>query len=135
MSIVPGSEFEILLSISGREVNCVIRPLASRGLQRYNAKLRLTRTRTGSLRKSSRPKTAGGVVRESDMRRPLWGLALGLTFFLLSPSYGRVQTVVNQTLGGDPFALYYGWYLPNQAYQAAQPSPQDTLNANAVARQ
>jgi hypothetical protein len=68
------------------------------------------------------------------MRCPLWGLAVGLTFLLLAPSDSPAQ-VVNQTLGSDPFSLYYGWYLPNQAYQASQPRPQDTINANAVSRQ
>src|SRR5690606_29500925 len=35
----------------------------------------------------------------------------------------------------DPFFQYYGFYLPRQAALAAQPRPQDSINALAAARQ
>ena len=37
-------------------------------------------------------------------------------------------------LGGDPFSLYYGYYLPQQAALAAQATPLDTINAATAAR-
>src|SRR5829696_3316821 len=37
--------------------------------------------------------------------------------------------------GGDPFSLYYGYYLPHQAAIAAQATPLDTINAAQAARQ
>jgi len=68
------------------------------------------------------------------MRRALRGLLVAAGICLLAPSTGRAQ-VPGGNIGSDPFTLYYSWYLPNQAYQAAQPRPQDTINANAVSRQ
>lgn len=35
----------------------------------------------------------------------------------------------------DPFFQYYGFYLPRQAALAAQPRPQESINALAAARQ
>lgn len=35
----------------------------------------------------------------------------------------------------DPFFQYYGFYLPRQAAMAAQPRPQDSINAIAANRQ
>ncbi len=64
------------------------------------------------------------------MRRTIAGLAIVLGFSLLTPagqSYG-------QTLGADPFSLYYGYYLPHQAAIAAQATPLDTINAATAAR-
>ena len=38
-------------------------------------------------------------------------------------------------MGNDPFSLYFGFYLPNQARIAAQSTPIDTINAAQAARQ
>jgi len=69
-----------------------------------------------------------------DHAASLWGLPVALGIGLLAPSTGRAQ-VAGGNIGADPFTMYYSWYLPNQAYQAAQPRPEDTINANAAARQ
>jgi hypothetical protein len=58
-------------------------------------------------------------------------VAVGIILF--APASGWAQ--VNGLGSADPFFLYYGFYLPNQAYQAAQPRPEDTINANAATRQ
>ncbi|MDR3635512.1 MAG: hypothetical protein P4L84_17030 [Isosphaeraceae bacterium] len=69
------------------------------------------------------------------MRRPLLGFVLVSAFVLLAPGSGWAQTTSLGTLGSDPFATYFGWYLPNQAYQASQPRVEDTINAITVVRQ
>jgi hypothetical protein len=69
------------------------------------------------------------------MRRPLLGVVLAVALCLLAPRSGRAQGSSLGTLGADPFATYYGWYLPNQAYQASQPRVEDTINAITVVRQ
>jgi hypothetical protein len=67
------------------------------------------------------------------MRRPLLALAVALAVSWLVPT-GRAQA---QIIGGgtDPFSLYFGYYLPHQAYIAAQPTPLDTLNQITAERQ
>ena len=67
------------------------------------------------------------------MRRPILGLAAALAIVLLAPAgqaFGQVGG-----LGNDPFSLYYGWYLPNAMYQAAQPTPMDSINQMTMRRQ
>lgn len=58
-------------------------------------------------------------------------VALGVGFFIPT---GRAEA---QFLGGgtDPFSLYFGYYLPHQAYIAAQPTPLDTINRITAERQ
>ena len=67
------------------------------------------------------------------MRRPLLGLAAALAIVTLMPS-GRAYAQLSG-LGGDPFSLYYGYYLPHAAAIAAQPTPMDTINQNIAQRQ
>jgi len=69
------------------------------------------------------------------MRRLVLGFALMLGMSLLAPRSGWAQVGSFGALASDPFATYYGWYLPNQAYQASQPRVQDTINAITVMRQ
>jgi hypothetical protein len=70
------------------------------------------------------------------MRRTVLGLACGLGLLLVSSQSAQSQTTTTtQGLGADPFSLYYGWYLPNQAYQAAQPRVEDTINNITAVRQ
>lgn len=65
------------------------------------------------------------------MGRRHLGLAVVLGIALL----GHAQRAQAQFGGtGDPFSLYYGYYLPHQAAVAAQATPLDTINA-AQARQ
>ncbi len=67
------------------------------------------------------------------MRRAFLGLAAALALLTLAPT-GRAFAQVG-TLGGDPFSLYYGYYLPHAAAVAAQPTPMDTINQNIAQRQ
>lgn len=69
------------------------------------------------------------------MRRPLLVLVLVSAAWLLAPRSGWAQGTTLPQFGVDPFATYYGWYLPNQAYQASQPRVEDTINAITVVRQ
>lgn len=67
------------------------------------------------------------------MKRPVlgWLIALG-AFALVSPERAQAQ------LGGlmaDPFSFYYGYYLPHQAAQAAQPRAIDSINQVVAQRQ
>jgi len=55
-------------------------------------------------------------------------------FALLVPAT-RASAQAGLGVGVDPFSLYYGYYLPHQAYVAAQPRPMDTLNAISAERQ
>lgn len=65
------------------------------------------------------------------MRRLLIGMAF--TFCLsLTSTEARAQFGDGF---GDPFMLYYGFYLPHQAAIAAQPTPTDTINAVVAERQ
>jgi hypothetical protein len=68
------------------------------------------------------------------MRRPILGSALTLVICLLAPS-GRAQAQLLGGTGGDPFNLYYGYYLPHAAAIAAQPTPLDTINQITAQRQ
>jgi hypothetical protein len=66
------------------------------------------------------------------MRRPLLGWAAALAVLALAPS-GRAFGQVG--VAADPFSFYYGYYLPHQAYIAAQPRPLDTINQMVAQRQ
>lgn len=70
------------------------------------------------------------------MRHPRFGLAfvLGLVALFVPASRAQAQIGVGG-VGSDPFSFYYGYYLPHQAYIAAQPTPLDTINANTITRQ
>jgi len=69
------------------------------------------------------------------MRRTILVTTIGLGLFLFASRISHAQAIGTGNLGADPFSLYYGWYLPNQAYQAAQPRIQDSINANVAMRQ
>jgi hypothetical protein len=60
-------------------------------------------------------------------------VVLGLLALFVPGS--RVQAQFVTGAGIDPFAFYYGYYIPQQASLAARPSPLDTINAVTVARQ
>ncbi len=69
------------------------------------------------------------------MRRlTLAGAIFATLLCLASPS--QAQLFPNNN-GADPFSLYYGWYLPQQAALAVRNSvgPQATINALSAARQ
>lgn len=66
------------------------------------------------------------------MRRALGILAAVVAVSAWTNS-GRAQTVNSGF--SDPFFLYFGYYLPQQAALANQPRIQDTLNANVAAQQ
>lgn len=66
------------------------------------------------------------------MRRAFFGLAALAALALATPSQAYAQF---NGLGGDPFSLYYGYYLPHAAAIAAQPTPMDTINQNVAQRQ
>jgi hypothetical protein len=68
----------------------------------------------------------------SVMRRPLLIAAIALGIF----APGSVNRAHAQFAGtGDPFSLYYSYYLPRQAALAAQTTPLDTINAVTAVRQ
>lgn len=72
------------------------------------------------------------------MHRPVLALLFAAVVVIAAPCSGRAQTAATYgagALGSDPFAQYFGWYLPNQAYQASQPRVEDTINAITVVRQ
>ena len=62
------------------------------------------------------------------MRRSVLGLLAVLGVASVAPA-ARAQDF------GDPFYLYYGFYLPRQNALAAQPRPEMTVNALSAARQ
>lgn len=64
------------------------------------------------------------------MRRSLLGLAAFLILGSMTAP-ARAQFVSN----GDPFFLYYSWFLPRQQALAMQPRPANTVNAMATIRQ
>src|SRR5262245_16950315 len=66
------------------------------------------------------------------MRRPILGLTIVLGVMALVPAEGRAQFIDGT---GDPFFLYYGFYLPRQAALAATPRPEMTINNMAAIRQ
>jgi len=53
---------------------------------------------------------------------------------LLSATDAQAQ-VAGAGIGTDPFSFYYGYYLPHQAAQAAQPRAIDTINQIVATRQ
>ncbi|HEY2157961.1 MAG TPA: hypothetical protein VGH33_20200 [Isosphaeraceae bacterium] len=66
------------------------------------------------------------------MRRALWVLAAGAAILgWADGSRGQFPS----SSAGDPFFLYYGWYLPQQAALANQPRIQDTIQANVAQNQ
>lgn len=72
------------------------------------------------------------------MHRPILALLLAAAVVVAVPRSSHAQitsTYGYGALGSDPFASYFGWYLPNQAYQASQPRVEDTINAITVMRQ
>jgi hypothetical protein len=69
------------------------------------------------------------------MRRPLIGWAAALTVFAFTTPERASAQVLGGGVGADPFSFYYGYYLPHQAYIAAQPRPVDTLNQMTAIRQ
>jgi hypothetical protein len=70
---------------------------------------------------------------ETTMRRHWLALAVALGAICLAPSRGQAQFVGDGT--GDPFFLYYGFYLPRQAALAASPRPENIINDMAAIRQ
>jgi hypothetical protein len=58
------------------------------------------------------------------MRRMLGILAV-LALISATAKEGRAQTSFS---AGDPFFLYYGYFLPRQAAMASQPRVEDTIN-------
>jgi hypothetical protein len=70
------------------------------------------------------------------MRRPFLALAVALAASSLIPAnQAQAQVLAGTTGGVDPFSLYFGYYLPHQAYIAAQPTPLDTINQITAQRQ
>jgi hypothetical protein len=69
------------------------------------------------------------------MRYLLLGWASALAFLALSPTNRAVGQTGGGGVGTDPFSFYYGYYLPHQAYIAAQPRPLDTINQVVATRQ
>jgi hypothetical protein len=69
------------------------------------------------------------------MRRRLvgWAAALAAVFTLAQTEHASAQALGG--VGTDPFSFYYGYYLPHQAYIAAQPRPLDTINQMVATRQ
>lgn len=66
------------------------------------------------------------------MRRILFGLGVALGLGLLaSPAHAQVGAGVF----ADPFSFYYGYFIPNQAYQASIPRAEDTVRMYSAARQ
>ena len=71
-------------------------------------------------------------------RRPLaLAVSLALTVFALARPGAAPAQITGSTgiATTDPFSLYFGYYLPHQAYIAAQPTPMDTINQNIAQRQ
>jgi hypothetical protein len=65
------------------------------------------------------------------MRRMLGILAV-LAIISAAAKEGRAQV---SSAAGDPFFLYYGYFLPRQAAMAAQPRVEDTINAASISQQ
>jgi hypothetical protein len=66
------------------------------------------------------------------MRRALLVLAAGAAILGWS---GGARAQGPSFSNGDPFFLYYGWYLPQQAALASQPRVQDTIQSNVAQNQ
>ena len=62
------------------------------------------------------------------MRRPLLGWLGGLVVALMVQATPAHAQIGGYGVGADPFSFYYGYYLPHQAAQAAQPRTIDTIN-------
>jgi len=62
----------------------------------------------------------------------LWASVLAVVS--LTPA-GRASAQVVTGGSVDPFSFYYGYYLPHQAYIAAQPRPLDSINQMVATRQ
>lgn len=67
------------------------------------------------------------------MRRPVLGWVLALSVLTLAPA-GNAWAQGPGILS-DPFSFYYGYYLPHQAAQAAQPRAIDPINQVVANRQ
>jgi hypothetical protein len=65
------------------------------------------------------------------MRRMLGTLAV-LAIISATAKEGQAQS---SFAAGDPFFLYYGYFLPRQAAMAAQPRVEDTINAASISQQ
>src|SRR5262249_7037264 len=64
----------------------------------------------------------------SSMRRASLVLTAALALAALAPTGRAVAQVAGPGSNYDVFSFYYGYYLPHQAYIAAQPTPLDTIN-------
>jgi hypothetical protein len=69
------------------------------------------------------------------MRHLLLGLAVAFGLAAFAPAVQAQATPGFSPGFSDPFFLYYGFYLPRQAYLAAQPTTPNQLNDVAAARQ
>ena len=68
------------------------------------------------------------------MRRPFAIGATALVLFLSIQS-NEASAQFGGGVGSDPFSFYYGYYLPHQAYVAAQPRALDSINQAVASRQ
>ena len=115
-----------------------IRPLASRGrrgtmLSRYGLGL----DRSGNRLDPERRETSGSrVIHRRGVDHAPSALGFG-SWADVSPSRALRQSgATSQSEPGErPVLPLLRVVSPNQAYQASQPRPQDTINANAVSRQ
>jgi len=69
------------------------------------------------------------------LRRPLLILAAAWAVGVLVPASRTEAQFLGGGNGFDPFNVYFGYYLPHQAYIAAQPTALDTINQVTAARQ
>lgn len=69
------------------------------------------------------------------MRRLFLGLAVVLGMLALAPSRGQAQLFGGGDAAGDPFFLYYGFYLPRQAALSVRSRPDLLINEMAAVRQ
>jgi len=69
------------------------------------------------------------------MSRQSWGLAAALAALVVACPDRASAQIGGTGVGADPFSFYFGYYLPHQAYIAAQPTPLDTINQLTAARQ
>lgn len=67
------------------------------------------------------------------MRRFLVTAAALAALFVLQSREANAQ--LGNGVGADPFSFYYGYYLPHQAYMAAQPRVSDSINQVVATRQ
>jgi hypothetical protein len=64
--------------------------------------------------------------------RHMLGILAVLAIISATAKEGRAQS---SFAAGDPFFLYYGYFLPRQAAMAAQPRVEDTINAASINQQ